>query len=241
MTGTAKDGYDYSTTYYSLRDAVHYSSQGERIRISKIVSMAGSGNKILDVGCFDGTIGKILIDRGNEVWGIDASEEAVKLAKEKGVEATVGNLEETFDFEDNFFDACIAAEVIEHIMDTDFFMKEIKRILKPGGSLILSTPNVASLGRRLMLLFGKNPYFEASFGFPSYATAGHIRFFTKNLLISFLEFEEFRVTDFSSDIVNFSGNGRLFSKKLAYIFPTLGKSLIVKARNDQKHGKLQRG
>lgn len=171
----------------------------------------------------------MLIKIGNKVWGIDASEEAVKLARGKGVDAKVGNMEETFEFENDFFDMCILAEIIEHILDTDFFIQEIKRVLKPGGYLILSTPNVASLGRRLMLLFGKNPYFEACFGYPPYATAGHIRFFTKDLLFGFLRHKGFEIIKFTSDVVNFTPSGKIASKLLADLFPTFGRSLIIKA------------
>jgi len=195
-----------------------------------MVSLVGTGNRVLDLGCFDGTIGEILIKNGNEVCGIDASKKAVKLAREKGIKAKVGNIEEKFDFEDNFFDVVVSGEIIEHIVDTDFFIDEIRRVLKPNGFLVLSTPNVASLGRRILLFFGKNPYFEASFGFPSYATAGHIRFFTEDLLLSYLKFKKFEIITFTSDIVNFTPSGNISSKLLADIFPSLGRSLIVEAK-----------
>lgn len=228
----ARKGCDYSSEYYSKisGEKDRYKNRGEQVRIFKIISFVGTGNRVLDLGCFDGTIGEILIKNGNEVYGIDASKKAVKLACEKGIKAKVGNIEEKFDFEDNFFDIVVAAEVIEHVLDTDFFIDEIKRVLKPNGFLVLSTPNVASLGRRILLFFGKNPYFEASFGFPSYASAGHIRFFTKSLLLSYLRYKGFEIVKCMSDVVNFSFSGRIWSKLLADIFPTLGRSLIVKAR-----------
>ena len=135
-----------------------------------------------------------------------------------------------FKFNDNFFDIVVAGEVIEHILDTDFFFNEIKRVLKSNGFLILSTPNTASLGRRILLLLGKNPYFEASYGFPPEALAGHIRFFTKDLLLSFLKYKGFEIITFTSDVVNFTSSGSLSNKLIADIFPTLGHCLIVKAK-----------
>ena len=77
-----------------------------------------------------------------------------------------------------------------------------------------------------MLLFGNNPYFEASPDLKERA-AGHIRFFTKDLLINFVNKKGFRVTDFKSDIVNFP---LFYSEYIARVIPTLGKSLIIKAK-----------
>jgi hypothetical protein len=75
----------------------------------------------------------------------------------------------------------------------------------------------------------KNPYFEASFGYPPEAHAGHIRFFTKDLLLGYLRFKGFEIIRFTSDVVNFTPSGRIASKLLADLFPTFGRSLIVKA------------
>jgi len=223
-----RSGNNYAFKYYKSR-LLSYEKDFTRIKI--IESLIGSNSRILDIGCYDGTIGKLLIDRNNEVHGIDGSEDALKVALQRGIKAKTGDLEERFDFEDNFFDVVLAGEIIEHILDTDSFISEIKRVLKPSGYLVLSTPNVASLGRRAILLFGGNPYFEASLGFPPEAVAGHIRFFTKDLLLRFLTHSNFKIVNFTSDVINFSPSGRICNNFLATVFPTLGKSLIVKAQN----------
>jgi 2-polyprenyl-3-methyl-5-hydroxy-6-metoxy-1,4-benzoquinol methylase len=176
----AKKTVDYAKEVYKNGE-LPYLSKAEKVRLSKIVVFSGSNNKILDIGCYNGTIGELLIKKNNDVYAIEANQDAAQLAIRKDIKVTIQDIESKFDFENNFFDTVVAAEIIEHILDTDFFIDEIKRILKPKGVLVLSTPNAASLGRRLFLLVGKNPYFEASFGYPSYAHAGHIRFFTKDL------------------------------------------------------------
>jgi len=224
-----KNGYEYSSRYYTYK-LLYPKDVRTNVRILKLVSLIGSKNKVLDIGCFDGTIGQFLINNKNDLYGIDASREGVDTANKRGIKAKIGNLEEKFDFKDNFFDVCLAGEIIEHIVDTDFFIDEIKRVLKPNGYLVLSTPNVASFGRRLLLLLGKNPYFEASYGFPPEALAGHIRFFTKDLLLSFLKYKGFEIITFTSDVVNFTSSGSLSNKLIADIFPTLGHCLIVKAK-----------
>ncbi|MDA8161789.1 MAG: methyltransferase domain-containing protein [Desulfobacteraceae bacterium] len=219
---------DYAKMVYGEGE-LQYSSKAEKVRLEKIVKLVGTGNKVLDIGCYNGIIGSILIKNGNEVYGIEINPQVAENARQKGLKVKIQDIENQFDFEDNFFDVVVAAEIIEHILDTDFFINEIKRVLKPKGVLILSTPNVASLGRRIFLLLGENPYFEASFGYPPKAHAGHIRFFTKDLLFGYLKYKGFEIIKFTSDVVNFTSSGKIVSKLFAYLFPTFGRSLIVRA------------
>jgi SAM-dependent methyltransferase len=62
---------------------------------------------------------------------------------------------------DGSYDVVIAADIIEHLIDTDMFMSEMHRIIAPGGSLIVSTPNLASWYNRVRLIRGLVPV-----GFP---------------------------------------------------------------------------
>ena len=222
-----KDTFEYAAEYYTSKDD-YYTNKPNEIRISKVLKLIGKGKKILDVGCYNGTIGEKILKNGNEVWGLDASKEGVELAKKKGIKAFVGNLENKFPFKDESFDVVFAGEIIEHILDTESFLDEIKRVLKKDGELIITTPNVASLARRIMLLFGLNPFFEASFGFPKNATAGHVRFYTKSLLEDFLRYKGFKIISFNSDVINFTT--KISSSFLVNIFPKLGRGLIFRVR-----------
>ena len=228
--GKPKDTAEYAKEVCELGGS-GYDSKSVRIRINKIISLIGSNHRVLDIGCYDGSIGILLIKNNNEVYGMEISKETSKRAKEKGLKVEIQDIESEFKFEDDFFDIVLAGEIIEHILDTDFFIDEIKRVLKPNGFLVLSTPNVASLGRRILLLFGKNPYFEASFGFPPQVHAGHIRVYTKDLLLDFLKHKGFEIIKFESDAVIFTPSGKIASKLLADLVPTFGRSLIVKAKN----------
>ena len=199
---------------------------GEDPRIKAMVKLTGENSTVLDLGCIDGKLGYILIENNNVVHGIDASASALPLAIEKGVKAKIGNLEEKLDFPDDTFDVVTAGEIIEHIFDIDLFLEEIHRVLKPGGRLVLTTPNLAAFGRRILLMLNKNPLIEISF---TGNAAGHIRYFIKQTLIDILAKHGFKVKIFTSDVVNFTASGKVNSVLMAKTLPTLGRSLIVNA------------
>jgi len=202
------------------------SGHGDNVRIGIVLSLIGKKKRVLDVGCYDGTISKLIMNNDNEVYGVDVSSKGVELAKQKGIKAIVHDVEESLPFPENFFDVVFIGEVIEHVFDTDRFLEEIKRALKVKGYLIITTPNLASLGRRILLLIGKNPLVETR---ANETASGHIRYFVKHSLYELLESHQFKIDGFTSDAVNFDNSGKHFSTKLAKVFPALGKTLIVKA------------
>jgi 2-polyprenyl-3-methyl-5-hydroxy-6-metoxy-1,4-benzoquinol methylase len=197
------------------------------IRVKRILPLVGKAGRVLDVGCLDGTIGLALKKLGNEVYGIDASEPGIMEARRRGIDASLANIEEEFPFPDGMFDLVFAGEVIEHIFDIDHLFKEFSRVLKPAGTLVLTTPNLAALGRRLLLLFNRNPHIEITF---TGDDAGHIRYFVKSTLFDLLLRHSFLSVQLTSDVVNFNRKGTIRSFQLARLFPPLGRSLIVKAR-----------
>ncbi len=199
----------------------------DRRRILRVMELIGQSGDVLDIGCMDGAIAARLRDLGNRVYGIDASKPAVATARERGIDAQIGNLEETLPFADEMFDLVFAGEIIEHVYAIDALLTEIRRTLKPGGILVVTTPNLAAFGRRILLLLNRNPHIEISFKGDA---AGHIRYFVKSTLCRLLEDHRFRITAFTSDVVNFNHSGTRASGWLASVFPTYGRSLIVRAQ-----------
>jgi len=203
------------------------------VRIQIILELIGSHKEVLDVGCYDGLISAEIKERGNLVHGIDISQKATDLARQRGILATTGDLDDGLPFPDRSFDVVFAGEVIEHVLDVDFLIDEVNRVLKDKGFVVMTTPNLASLGRRLLLLLGKNPVIETSW---KKGSAGHVRYFVKNTLFDLFEAHSFRVERFCTDVVNFDNSGRHFSTRLAKLFPTVGRSLIVKASKTTENG-----
>jgi methionine biosynthesis protein MetW len=113
-----------------------------------------SGHKALDVGCGDGArYGSLMRESGVDIHGVDISEVAVQSAREHGVKARVASLTEPLPFADASFDLVICLEVLEHLVDPGVVVREIARVLKPGGSALLSVPNAAFWTTRVELLF----------------------------------------------------------------------------------------
>lgn len=131
----------------------------EKIMFSLLPQLKG---KLLDVGCGVGTISCQLQKQGFEVYGIDFSSAAIKKAKEKGIKAIECDLDkEGIPFEDNYFDVVWAGDVIEHVFDPIFLFKEISRVVKPRGKVLLTTPNDFNIKRRASIfIFGSSPQFD---------------------------------------------------------------------------------
>ena len=113
-------------------------------RLDNIVKSVFSRNKrILDAGCGEGHLLQRLHNfKDNEYYGIDVTPIAIEHAKLRCPFAKIktGNLLET-GYDDNFFDVVICTEVLEHIPQFKLVLREFKRIVKPGGLLIISFPN----------------------------------------------------------------------------------------------------
>lgn len=99
-----------------------------------------SGMRVLDYGCGSGFIVGQLQTRGYDAWGTDISREAIEYGTSQGIK----NLHSTdgieVDFPDGSFDLILAMDVVEHIDDDKLVVEELKRLLRPGGRLIITVP-----------------------------------------------------------------------------------------------------
>jgi 2-polyprenyl-3-methyl-5-hydroxy-6-metoxy-1,4-benzoquinol methylase len=103
--------------------------------------------KILDVGCATGAFLYSAKERGWEPFGLELSEISARYGREKkSLNIFTGTLSEA-NFQSNFFDVVTLWEVIEHLPSPSEYLLEIKRILRNGGVILLSTPNINSLTR----------------------------------------------------------------------------------------------
>lgn len=133
-----------------LAGRLAYLHPEEREAITSRVMHLPSANKgrVLDIGCGTGETLKELRDLGWETEGVDFDAKAAETARRSyGLSVRVGTLEEQ-EYPSDYFDAVGMSHVIEHVHDPVGLLAECRRILRPGGRLIVATPNVDSLGHR---------------------------------------------------------------------------------------------
>jgi 2-polyprenyl-3-methyl-5-hydroxy-6-metoxy-1,4-benzoquinol methylase len=115
----------------------------------RVVTDRRPPGRLLDVGCGTGLFLDAMRRRGWEVHGEDMTPVAARLARERfGLEVFEGTLEQAR-YPDQHFDAVTLWNVIEHVPDPPATIREIGRILRPGGLIVMGTPNVDALDARL--------------------------------------------------------------------------------------------
>ncbi|WP_338898440.1 class I SAM-dependent methyltransferase [Streptomyces sp. TG1A-60] len=156
---------------------------------------------VLDIGCGDGTAAATAAPllTGHRVIGVDWSQDALRRARTRIPHAVRGELADGgLPFRSESADAVLFSEVIEHLVDPDAALDEIHRVLRPGGHLMLSTPNLAAWYNRALLLAGVQPVFsEVSLrgihGRPGTEVVGHLRLYTARALREFVAASGFEV------------------------------------------------
>jgi len=121
---------------------------------------AVQGGRIVDLGCgFGGlskTIGEFLC--ASEIYGVDIDEEALDEARCKGVVAFKVDVHvDRLPFDDAFFDLVCSFGVFDYFPTWDWPLREVYRVLRPGGYVCISLPNLGSWHNRLALLLGYQP------------------------------------------------------------------------------------
>src|SRR5260370_594608 len=124
-------------------------------------------------------------------WPVHGSGAALTRARKAGLRLVRAELGTGLPVKSGSVDVVIMSEVIEHLVDTDSAIEEAHRVLKPGGSLLLSTPNLAAWYNRGLLALGIQPVFSevslrSVFGSPGSHAAGHQHMFSRRALVEFL-------------------------------------------------------
>lgn len=115
---------------------------------------------VVDCGCGDGasTLDMIARIQPREIWGIEADANIASAAESKGIRVVISNLNTPLPIDSSVADVVLSNQVIEHLQDTDLFMAEVWRILRPGGYAIICTENLASWHNIFALLLGWQPF-----------------------------------------------------------------------------------
>ena len=141
--------------------------------------------KILDVGCFTGEFLSVLKDAGADVYGLELQEEAVQIANQRFPGRVFQARVEGTEFPQGPYDVVTIMQVIEHVTDPRALVEPCVKLLKPGGILMLQTPNTGSFLCRALGRY-----------WPPYAPVEHLNLFSARsleMLLSSLRLKEIQV------------------------------------------------
>jgi 2-polyprenyl-3-methyl-5-hydroxy-6-metoxy-1,4-benzoquinol methylase len=188
----------------------------------KLLEAVGTGKRVLELGCSSGYLAQPLRERGNTIVGVELDPDAAREAEQWCERVIVGDLEAmTLPLEPSSFDVVLCGDVVEHLRDPVAVLGGVRTFLKPSGTLVLSTPNIANWAMRLSLLAGRWRYTDRGF-----LDRTHVHFFTRATLVEAVERAGYRVlrVDFTvpvpgdSDALDAAGYalGRLRPTLFAY-------------------------
>lgn len=247
-----RDFYEVQAKTWDGRAGADVASRGRRVArlFQKHVARP---QRLLDIGCGTGTVSMYLKEflGAREVCGVEISEIRAAAARQKGVKCVQIDLNETpIPFADNSFDAIFCGEVIEHLVDPDHLLDEIRRTLAPEGVCVLTTPNLAAWINRIALFLGWQPFhtavsFRYEVGRPRFlssegARLDHLRVFTYRALKELLTRHRFRILEFARsplmdgfDALSLKSARGFLARALAPLdavlsrAPSLGSGIIV--------------
>ena len=179
-----------------------------------------SGINVLECGATKGGVADYLSREGAVCYGVDVNPREIA-----GVHMQRADLNNGIPNFGRQFEVVFAGEVIEHIFDDEHFLKECYRVLRPGGLLVLTTPNLVFCVNRLRMLFGAMPVF-------AYAPY-HYHFYNKKTLLEIIKKTEFEIVGLTSSHTLFSTRRNKLGKAFEILgdwFPSLGAHLIVAAQ-----------
>lgn len=158
---------------------------------SKLLALVPDGARVLDVGCSSGYLARALVARGCTVVGIERDPLAAATARDVCETVLVGDVE-TMDLAlpAGTFDVILCGDLIEHLHDPDGLLVRLRPLLAQGGTLVLTTPNVANWAMRLGLLVGRWRYTERGI-----LDRTHLHLFTRATLVETVQRAGYRISD----------------------------------------------
>jgi SAM-dependent methyltransferase len=164
----------------------------EGLAAAAVSDRAARPLRVLDVGCGEAQLTADAVQAGHAVVGVDVAEEPLRRARRRdgGLDLRLVDVDDDWPLQDASFDAVWAGETIEHVVDTARWLSQVRRVLRSGGSLLLSTP---AHGPLTMLALALSPRRIDEHFDPR---SDHLRFYTRRtlaLLLAEFGFEQIDV------------------------------------------------
>lgn len=152
--------------------------------LTKEIELVGFSKRVLEFGCYNGFVSRVLKERDCRVTGIEIDKEVAEIAKEFCKDVIIGDIEE-IDYEKvlkDKYDVALFGDVLEHLKNPENILRKVQPFLKEDGFIVISIPNIAHWSIRLQLLKGDFDYVDMGI-----LDETHLRFFTKKSIVKLLE------------------------------------------------------
>jgi 2-polyprenyl-3-methyl-5-hydroxy-6-metoxy-1,4-benzoquinol methylase len=186
-----------------------------------LLDWAGSGKRVLELGCSTGYMSQYMTEKRNCcVTGVEVDEYAAQQAAKFCQKVLVRDLNRSdwmADLDKNSFDVVLMGDVLEHLVDPQKLLHQVRDLLDANASIIVCLPNVVHWLTRLKLLFGR-------FDYEAHGTLDHthLRFFTVKTARQLIEGSGYRITKFHPAFGGkMSGHAQPIWQRLATWFPGL--------------------
>lgn len=124
-----------------------------RVRLARALDLLPSANaKVLDVGCGPAPLAGTLSHRGTTYFGLDAVHEMLLQARARHPEARLTRGKERLPFQDASFDAVVALGFLEYLTDPVMALREMRRVVRPGGVVVISIPKAMHIDSLMVAL-----------------------------------------------------------------------------------------
>lgn len=212
---TQQEYYDkeYKSGLYKLAsDTENLRKKLNQRRFSEISKYIPKGN-LLDIGCGAGFFLDVAAEKGLSAYGVELSTEASNKTKLRHRNVFNGSLEHAR-YPDSFFDVVTIFDLIEHVLNPDITIREIHRIVKPGGFVVFTTPDISSWHAKIMgkYWYQINPH-------------QHLFYFSPSTIKRILEKNGFTVLDIKKNYKIFTVDTIL--KMAEFYYPSFFKILTL--------------
>ena len=158
------------------------------------LQLIGRDKLVLELGCAAGHVTQALVDQGCRVVGVENHESAAKRAAEIAEDVLMVDLADadalTEAVGDRRFDVVLAGDVLEHLPDPVGVLYACRKLLAPGGFVVISLPNIAHVDVKLDLLAGRFVYRDYGL-----LDRTHLRFFTKDSIVQLLDHADLQLAE----------------------------------------------
>jgi len=212
-----------------------YTQFHERHRIFPAIFENRNHKRILDISAGVGVVASRIkkFYKYDELVCNDISPTAINVLESQGLQTIsfdIDNDEDKYPFPSNYFDAVISLATIEHLMNVDHYLSEIRRILKDGGCFYVSAPNYSGLTYLIPFLITGRTFHNPLNPNDEYEFFAHVKYFTYQTMLEYISTKGFEidsvylgVPEGSTKFLNLKSKSKLKAFAIKFVFTTIYK------------------